>query len=239
MPRSLMGGLAAVVGSAVLVSGCSVASDPGEVAPPVYVEQPTLSSTAEAKGADAARDAAAWAQRFVLTRSFDKRFLDSQRDYTEADLVSAMEGSLSEAALAHWRAEAASAVEGDELARENLTVLTYVAPNDDPLTLPSDGEPVRSQRVTDVKVSVDPLSQLYTVSLDYAADLQLQEGRKPVALDASKRMSLMLRPVQAPTSATPAAVPGTTPPGTAAATTAAPGAWVIEEYEGELTLEPE
>lgn len=238
-PRGRVALIGVALAGIVMTGGCSVATDPARVAPSLWTEEPTLSAAAQQKGAADARAAALWAQEFVIEHSFDERFIDPGRPYTEDQLISAMQGSLSQAALTHWHEEVTAAAQGDETAADNLNVLTYVAPRDDPLTVPSDGDPVRSQQITDVAVGVDPQSDLFVVDLHYGAQLELEVRRNPVLLDASKNISLTLSAAGAtgPTTQTATAQAGAT--STAPVNAAPPdGAWVIESYEGELTLTP-
>ena len=232
--RRLGATVSVVLSGLLVVSGCSVATDPQQVTPEVFVEPVNVTSSARAKDAAAAQDAAEWAERFALAHSFDDRFIDPGRPLSEQELVSAVEGSLSASAMEYWRAQVSKAVQGDAEALADLHVLTYVAPRDATLRPVADTKPVRSQQITGVQVSVDQDTQLFKVSFDYDAQLTMQGGRRPVNMNATKSVELVLAPASSATASTPATSPTTASP---SSSWWRPGDWVIERYSGRLKLE--
>ena len=195
-------------------------TDPVDVAPEVYVETADADSDAAAVfGQDWVDDAVAELTAFAVVEAFPAALLDPERqEFSREDLAGEviLERLTPEAAQG-WQTSVDAALDGDPEAADSVRSMRYYG-IDAPWTLPGDDPVVRSQRITDVQVEVDPAGgpgqELLVVSFEHDATLAFLADGDPVRLEVEKEMTYVLTPA-----------PAGEEPG-----------WLIASYDGEFEV---
>lgn len=147
--------LVLVIASAA--TGCSSGRNP-TVLPTEFVERPKITpAVLSLVGEGPAQQAAATAVGFAREYGFDPALLDPQQaTFTVEELSAGVGDVLGDAALRVWDARVVAAAAGDTEAWDDVRALKMFGLQDRALTVPKDGDVLRSQSITDVTVDVVP-----------------------------------------------------------------------------------
>jgi hypothetical protein len=202
------------------LAGCAVVSDPADLAPATYVEEPDVASEAvDAFGRDGAGAAFDLAADFALAHAFETPLLDPGRSYHHlAELTLPILPHLSPDAREVFPAQVAAAVAGDPDAQDGLRALTFYGWHEPGWTLPPEGDPVVFERLTDPTVRFVPATDVnparLAVSFVHTARLRFVADGEPFLLEVDKDMVLLM-------------VPSTEPDGPA---------WLVDAYDGDFSV---
>lgn len=193
-----------VIAVAGVLVGCGVVTDPAEVTPEVYVEEPSPNARAAAVfGQDRVDEAFDELSGFALAEAFPPALLDPEReDYTVADLAGdSVTEHLTPEAADGWTELVEAALAGDAEARSFVHVMRFYDV-ERPWTLLGEDPVVASQQITDVAVDVDSSAgagqELLVVSFHHDVSLQYHQDGRPVGFDVAKEITYELAPATGP-----------------------------------------
>jgi hypothetical protein len=218
--RSILHQLLALLVLGVGLAGCAVVTDPADLAPETYVEDPDISPEAlEAFGPDGVWTAYRLATGFALDHGFEAPLLDPAQPFHElAELTLPILPHLSPGARGVFPAQVAAAVAGDPDAQDGLRALIFYGWHEPGWTLPEDGDPVVFEQLTDPTVEFVPATddhpERLLVSFVHTARLRFVADGDPVLLEVRKDMLFLMVP----------------------ATAAEGPAWLIDGYDGEFSV---
>lgn len=190
----------AVVLAAALLGACGVTTDPAEVTPEVFVEQPaTGPEVVEVHGQDAVDEAYRELTDFALAHAFRDDLLDPQdRDFPADELRSAVPAQFTPDLAETWAVQVARAATGDPAAQEAVRVMQFHGWGPDTWVVPDDGSPVVTERIVEPRVETAPADpggrpQL-EITFRHLATLEFQQDGRPFRIDVDKDMAYWLVP---------------------------------------------
>ncbi len=198
------------------LTGCAVTSDPTDLAPELYVEEPDYAPEAvDAFRMDGVGSAYGLVTDFALEHAFKAPLLDPARSYHGlAELTLPVLPRLVPEGRRTFAAQVASAVAGDLDAQDGLRVLTFYGWRGPGWSLPEDGDPVVFEHLTEPSVEFVPATsdrpEQLLISFVHTARLRFVDDGAPFHLDVQKDMAFWMVPAT-----------GTDGP-----------SWLIDSYDG-------
>lgn len=234
-----------------IVAACGTPTRTEDAVPQRFIETPRVTQAAQDKYGESAEAAYHELAEFSLDEWLVPAMLHPQQEPPAAQQLSdGIAERLTTTTLAYWNKRVAAAVGGDQEAIGEVSLLRFSSLDAPTLTLPSSGDPVVSQSITEGEVSlaqdasggIVPL----VVSFEQEAHLSMRSGRSPYDVTAHKSIEFHLLPVEADVApAQPATSAKTSTTGTGSPTawptvTRNPSiTWLISVFDGQITFESE
>jgi hypothetical protein len=202
------------------LAGCAVVTDPADLAPEEYVEDPEIAPEAiDAFGRDGVGTAFELATDFALAHAFEAPLLDPAQPFHQlAELTLPILPHLSPDARSVFPAQVAAAVAGDPDAQDGLRALTFYGWQEPGWTLPAEGDPVVFEQLTDPTVQLVPAMgddpERLAVSFVHTARLRFVADGEPLLLEVEKDMLFVMVPTPEPEGP----------------------AWLIDAYDGDFSV---
>lgn len=217
---------AALSACLLALGACGVITDPSQVIPQDYVEEPTIAPVAVAVfGKERVEEAHEELVAFALRRAFPEELLNPQKDtYTAEELTAGVRNQLSTGMADEWAALVMSARAGDAGAQEAVRVLQFYHLDDPTSALPPGGETLAHQQIMDSRIDVETTGTTgqemqLVITWEHSATLDLVDvaagAQESYTLDIAKTMRFWLTPSTAPSGSS----------------------WLITNYDGSYTLD--